>query len=158
MIWPDQTYFRKPWLQDSLITLTYQSGLPKYDYSRFHKATNLAWTDQTAAAALDYKHVENPYIEFHREPLVPFSCGEDGPAAAIADINGDQRADVFFFGASKTYKPRYIYKLLMAVLNLSHSHLWKLIPSTKMWMQPLQMSTMTVMLTSLWQVGAMNTH
>ncbi len=105
VIWPDQTYFSQTLAQDSLITLTYQSGLPKYDYSRFHKATNLAWTDQTAAAALDYKHVENPYIEFHREPLVPFSCGEDGPAAAIADINGDQRADVFF-GASKTYKPK----------------------------------------------------
>ena len=35
---------------------------------------------------------------------MPVSCGEDGPAACVGDVNGDKRDDIFF-GASKTFKP-----------------------------------------------------
>ena len=97
--------FSQTLAQDSLITLTYQSGLPKYDYSRFHKATNLAWTDQTAAAALDYKHVENPYIEFHREPLYPLAV-EKMVLQLPLQTSMVTREPMYIFGASKTYKPK----------------------------------------------------
>lgn len=107
VIWPDQSYTVTSVGKDSLFKLAYQSGLPKFDYSRLNKTNESAqkvWTEVAATAGLNYRHKENPYIEFHREPLVPFSCGEDGPAACVGDVNGDQREDIFF-GASKTFKP-----------------------------------------------------
>lgn len=107
VIWPDQTYEKRAVGKDSIFNLSYQTGLPKYDYSQLNKnlvLTQTAWKEGAALAGLNYRHQENPYIEFHREPLVPFSCGEEGPATCVGDVNGDKRDDIFF-GASKTFKP-----------------------------------------------------
>jgi hypothetical protein len=51
---------------------------------------------------LNYQHQENPFNEFDREPLIPYMNSAEGPALAIADINGDGLEDVFI-GASKTF-------------------------------------------------------
>ncbi len=108
VIWPDQSYQSTALGMDSIHILTYKTGLPKFDYKSLVGTKVMAWTDNTPSAGINYKHTENPYIEFHREPLVPFSCGEEGPASAVGDIDGDKKEDVFL-GASKTFKPK-IYK------------------------------------------------
>lgn len=51
-------------------------------------------------------HKENPFVEFNREPLIPFSTSTDGPALAIADINGDGLED-FYIGSSKRNLSQY---------------------------------------------------
>ncbi|MBP9195389.1 MAG: VCBS repeat-containing protein, partial [Saprospiraceae bacterium] len=106
IVWPDQSYECKAVGSDSIFNLSWTPGLPKFDYRSINKnlvpASN-GWKDVAAEVGLHYQHHENPYIEFHREPLVPFSCGEDGPAVCVGDINGDNRDDIYF-GASKTFK------------------------------------------------------
>ena len=51
--------------------------------------------DITSSIHLDYKHEENPFIEFNREPLIPHMVSTEGPALAVADINHDGLEDVF---------------------------------------------------------------
>ena len=58
--------------------------------------------DITSSVDLDYRHTENPFIEFNREPLIPHMVSTEGPALAVADINRDGLEDVFL-GASKTH-------------------------------------------------------
>ena len=36
-----------------------------------------------------YKHEENPFNEFDREPLIPHMVSTEGPALAVGDINHD---------------------------------------------------------------------
>jgi hypothetical protein len=48
---------------------------------------------------LDFLHRENQFVEFDREALQPFMASQEGPALAIADINGDQRDDIFVGGS-----------------------------------------------------------
>ncbi len=55
---------------------------------------------QQLVPELQHKHKENPFVEFNREPLIPFSTSSDGPALAVGDVNNDGLED-FFIGSSK---------------------------------------------------------
>ncbi|MDQ3843891.1 MAG: CRTAC1 family protein, partial [Bacteroidota bacterium] len=89
LIWPDNHYQKITGVKDTtFITLTYQTNLPLFDYKRL---TTL-WTnntkpfqDITKAVNLVHKHVENPFVEFDREALMPFMVSRDGPALAVSD-------------------------------------------------------------------------
>ena len=47
----------------------------------------------------DHKHVENNYIDFNNERLLPQMCSNEGPALALEDINKDGKPDFFVGGA-----------------------------------------------------------
>ncbi len=45
------------------------------------------------------KHEENEYIDFYEEKTVPRAFSREGPKAAIADVNGDGKEDIYIGGA-----------------------------------------------------------
>ena len=103
LIWPDQSFERIQLQIGKTQKITYRSGLPKYNFSTNQpKVAPFYFEDITAATELNYLHVENLFNEFDREPLIPYMTSAEGPALAIADINGDGLEDVFV-GASKTF-------------------------------------------------------
>jgi len=107
LIWPDNTC--------QTIQLTgkkanlgyiYAKGLPVFDYTKITKywpQLTKPMTDITAQVSLIYKHQENAFPEFDREPLMPHMVSTEGPALAVADINHDGLEDVFI-GASRDKK------------------------------------------------------
>lgn len=46
-----------------------------------------------------YHHLENAYIDFNRERLLPQMSNNEGPALATGDVNGDNFLDVYVGGA-----------------------------------------------------------
>lgn len=106
LIWPDNSYEKLTIIRDSIFTITYKPGLPQFNYNTItQRIFNPVrpTTDITTETGLTFLHVENPFNEFDREPLILFMTSREGPALAIADINADGLEDVFI-GSSKFIK------------------------------------------------------
>jgi hypothetical protein len=105
LIWPDNTYQPIQIKANQRLSFSYAVGLPEFNYSTltsYIKPTVPPMEDITAVTDLHYQHIENPFNEFDREPLMPHMLTTEGPALAVADINHDGLEDVFI-GASKTF-------------------------------------------------------
>jgi enediyne biosynthesis protein E4 len=114
LIWPDNTYEYVDWKKgiSTTMQIQYKKGLPKYDYSRLKerlKNPTRKMVDITKKVNLLYNHVENPFNEFEREPLMPFMVSREGPALAVGDANGDGLDDVFV-GSAKGYKSAIFFQ------------------------------------------------
>lgn len=106
LIWPDQTYQSITIKPDQQLSFSYAEGFPKFNYNlitSFYQSGRPVLEDITAATGINYTHLENPFNEFNREPLIPHMNSTEGPALAIADINHDGLEDVFV-GSSKTFR------------------------------------------------------
>jgi hypothetical protein len=56
-------------------------------------------TDVTDKTALDFKHREDDFVDFDREPLMPKLVSTEGPFIAVSDVNRDGLDDIFIGGA-----------------------------------------------------------
>ena len=108
LIWPDNSFQALQFSANkTAYTYTYQKGLPKFDYERYHHfwvEPTRKMKDISSEVALTYKHEENAFPEFDRESLMPHMLSTEGPALAVADINHDGLEDVFI-GSSRDKKP-----------------------------------------------------
>ncbi len=65
-------------------------------------ATNktFLFTDISSQQKFKYSQIENEFIDFKREPLIPYKCSSKGPYYAKADVNADGKEDIFIGGAA----------------------------------------------------------
>jgi enediyne biosynthesis protein E4 len=107
LVWPDNTYQRVTLTKDvPRLHFAYQKGLPAFDYSQVTghwKNPARPMKDMTSSTGLLYRHEENDFHEFDREPLIPHMLSTEGPALAVGDINKDGLEDLFI-GSSKWKK------------------------------------------------------
>ncbi len=60
------------------------------------------FTEINSPTKFNYTHTENDYIDFKREPLIPYKCSRKGPYTTKADVNGDKLEDIFIGGSAGT--------------------------------------------------------
>jgi hypothetical protein len=58
------------------------------------------FTDLGKGGKFAYNQQENDFIDFKREPLIPYKCSRKGPYYARTDVNGDKIEDLFIGGAA----------------------------------------------------------
>ncbi|WP_462254893.1 VCBS repeat-containing protein [Ferruginibacter sp.] len=58
------------------------------------------FTDISSQNKIKYTQVENDYIDFKREPLIPYKCSRKGPYFAAADVTGDGKPEIYIGGAA----------------------------------------------------------
>ena len=83
---------------DHILTI-YESDA-KAAGSIFPATSEYTFIDVSRAGKLIYTQKENDFIDFKREPLIPYKCSRKGPYYTKADANGDKLEDLFIGGAS----------------------------------------------------------
>jgi hypothetical protein len=111
LIWPDNSFQKLNWKSDSVFSVSYRTGLPHFDYSRLgpNSINTTEMVDISGEANFQYLHEENPFVEFDREPLIPFMVSREGPAVAVGDLNRDGFDDIFM-GSSRTKKSAIFFQ------------------------------------------------
>ena len=56
--------------------------------------------DVSGQSQIGFRHQENHFLDFDREPLLPYQLSRLGPALASGDVNGDGSDDFYVGGAS----------------------------------------------------------
>ena len=74
------------------ITLQEKNAVVKQNLK---KDTKKIFSDLSDKNLINYSHNENLFNDFNRERLIPFMISREGPALAVADINGDDINDIY---------------------------------------------------------------
>lgn len=99
VLWPDRSKTILPALKsDTTLALDYAhvQHLAFTGGNRKEEATTFSHVVDNSFAA----HIEDKFIDFYDEGLVIKMLSREGPRAAVGDVNGDEKQDVFIGGAS----------------------------------------------------------
>ncbi len=102
VIWPDDSYQVLTNVKaNQFIKLNRADAKLTFNYSQLASHGPSTFTE-VQPAPLQYQHVENYENDFYTQPLMPHFYSHNGPAMAVADVNGDGKKDVFIGGAKGT--------------------------------------------------------
>lgn len=97
--WPDgNTQLLSQLTPNQLIQLSYKNAISSPPDQ--HVVSPQLFVEKGQQSGLNVHIADPPSPVFKREPLLPHSYAQQGPAVAIGDINGDGRDDVYAGGAA----------------------------------------------------------
>jgi len=97
VIWPDGSMLKKSGISVNQLLQLEKKNTIKVPEKK--KTTKRFKELNSAVLGLDYVHKENEFDDYTRQVLLPHKMSQQGPAVAVADVNGDGHEDIFLGGA-----------------------------------------------------------
>ena len=97
--WPDgKISMLENQIANQLLEIDY--GRSTVDLSKSAVVAKPYFENVTKELNIDFVHRENSFVDFDREPLLPYRLSMSGPPLAVADVNGDGDDDFYIGGAA----------------------------------------------------------
>ena len=122
--WPDgkvQTLYDIP--ANQIVSLSYENAYQPEDDSD-SSVNEFLFEDITEQVGLSHNHDENEYIDFERQPLLPYKMSRLGPALAVGDVNGNGLDD-FFVGGAHEYSGTLYFQTESGEFESASSQPWE---------------------------------
>ncbi|WP_431122076.1 VCBS repeat-containing protein [Flagellimonas flava] len=98
VIWPDGTVTTKSTIKANQTLQLAQTDAAVAEATGETSQTQY-FSDITSDSLLVFNHIENMFVDFKRESLIPHQLSTQGPKIAKSDINNDGLEDIFIGGA-----------------------------------------------------------
>ena len=109
VIWPDgNTQILRNVKSDQVLMMKYSDARPQE--KKIEKTAHLLFTEATETSGIKYAHVENDFVDFKVQPLLPHMHSRNGPGITVGDVNGDGLDDFYVGGASGQAGALYMQK------------------------------------------------
>ncbi|RDY60236.1 VCBS repeat-containing protein [Flagellimonas nanhaiensis] len=99
VVWPDNTFQVLRNIEaNQELSITPEN--PKtYTYPNQENSTSPMFKAVDGNLGIQFTHVEDNYLDFNREKLIPYKVSDRGPALAVGDLNEDGKDDLLFGGS-----------------------------------------------------------
>jgi hypothetical protein len=100
IVWPDQSFeVMRNVTVNQTITIDKNKAAGTFIHSTFFKPAPALFKDVTNSVVCNWKHIENDFVDFNVQYLIPHAQSTRGPKIPVADINGDGLDDFYACGA-----------------------------------------------------------
>ncbi len=81
-----------------------------FDFQELHPKEAPWFRASEVREGSEFVHDEDNYTDFNREKLLPYSLADRGPAAAVGDLDGDGKEDLFLGGSKRVAPVLYLQR------------------------------------------------
>jgi hypothetical protein len=101
VVWPDQKYqVIKNLPISQKLELKQADAAGEFQYNTFFPPAKPLMENITSQVSCTWKHIENDFLDYNRQYLIPHGLSTEGPKIAVADVNKDGLDDFYVCGAS----------------------------------------------------------
>lgn len=108
IIWPNKTFQTLKNIKLNQTLVVSPKKTKSFDYQLFYNKSKIIFKKVEDNLGIDFTHVEDSYVDFNRQKLIPYKVSDRGPAIAIGDLNNDGLKDIFFGGSKHITSKIYL--------------------------------------------------
>ncbi|TMI96742.1 MAG: hypothetical protein E6H06_03315 [Bacteroidetes bacterium] len=102
IVWPDQKYqVIKNFATNKNVIVKQIEASGHFNYDDFFPKKENLWQDITSTVDCKWKHIEDDFLDFNVQNLIPHQLSTRGPKIAVGDVNKDGLDDFFACGAKE---------------------------------------------------------
>ena len=110
IVWPNKTYQTLTNIKtNQSLSISPQNPKP-FSYNSLKPKTKPIFEKIENNLGIDFTHVEDSYIDFNRQKLIPYQISDRGPAFVFGDLNDDGKDDLFFGGSKYNSSKVFVQK------------------------------------------------
>jgi enediyne biosynthesis protein E4 len=101
IVWPSQKFqILKNIPVNKFLTVTEKEAAGVFSYEKYFKQQPALYTDITDKINIAWKHIENDFLDYNVQYLIPHGQSTRGPKIAVADVNKDGLDDLYVCGGT----------------------------------------------------------